>query len=269
MSKPEDILSSSLQSLYSYTPVTYTGDVFLHEASGSEFVLPSPAASNWSLHASSIWIAALFLANHIDHIISVLPSPSRNEGLLQVLELGAGSGMPGILLAKQTRGRTQVTLSDYPDDAILHILKENITRNNLSPSTMRVVGHAWGDDTTQLGTFDVIMAADTLWNPDHHLSLCQTLARVLRPRSDARIYLVAGMHTGRWTVQRFLEKLLQFNLEVENISERKADHFFQPEETPGGLIERVWQVDRDGEDESERRQWVVWLALKWSSVVAS
>jgi len=248
---PEDILSSSLQSLYSYNPITFSGDIFVHKASGLTFRISNPAPSNWSLHASSIWIAAIFLANHLADI--------RLEDDHNVLELGAGSGIPGIVLAQRSQGRAAVTLSDYPDDAILRVLQENIKRNDLA--NMRVVGHSWGEDTAQLGIFDVVLAADTLWNPEHHLSFCHTLSCVLRRTSDARIYLVAGLHTGRWTVQRFLEKLTPFSLEVDEVYERKADNVFDSDAPQESL--RPWEPDRD-EDETERRRWVVWIVLKWA-----
>ncbi|KAF8585439.1 hypothetical protein K439DRAFT_1632709 [Ramaria rubella] len=257
---PEDILSSSLESIYSYTPISFSGESFTHKQSGLTLVSPDTAPSNWALHASSIWMSSLFLANHICDIKFTRDTPSV------ILELGACAGLPGILVAKRMGSQAIVTLSDYPDDSILRCLHENIKFSISSLSSVRVVGHIWGECTAKLGTFDIVLAADTLWNPDQHLPFCQTLSRVLKRDSQARIYLVAGLHTGRWTISRFLDKLAQFDLVIEFMTERKVDGTFDLEVTNSASFEREWQVERDGEGEDERRKWVVWIVLKWSRI---
>jgi EEF1A N-terminal glycine/lysine methyltransferase len=259
-SSPEDILSSSLQTLYSYAPITFSGKVFTHKPSGLTLVSPDTAPSNWVLHASSIWIASLFLANHI---ADVSLTTFCQNGRACVLELGAGSGLPGILLAKSNKLNVTVTLSDYPDEAILSALEENVRINNIPPASVRVVGHAWGQSTSTLGTFDIILAADTLWNPDLHIPFCQTLSRTLRRSDQARIYLVAGLHTGRWTIHRYLDKLTPFGLTIVSVIERRVDGTFDYQEDHIRPTEREWTVERDGEEESERRNWVVWIVVKW------
>lgn len=264
MSSPEDILSSSLHTLYCYSPITFSGTQFTHKASGLTFVSPDTAPSNWVLHASSIWIASLFLADHIE---DVALAPSCKNGQACVLELGAGSGLPGILFFKRfitTKPQVTVTLSDYPDDGILSALKENIRINDIPPDSVRVVGHAWGQSTSALGTFDVIFAADTLWNPDLHIPFCQTLSQTLRRNDQARIYLVAGSHTGRWTIQRYLDKLGLFGLTVESVIERKVTGTFDSQEVYAEQMKREWRVEREEEEESERRAWVVWIVVKWA-----
>jgi nicotinamide N-methyltransferase len=265
MPTPEDILSSSLQSLYAYTPVTFSDSIFTHEPSGLTLVSPDTAPSNWGLHASSVWIASIFLANHLDNVDLTSFSPHE---IIHVLELGAGSGLPGILFAKRNSGKATVTLSDYPDEGILHALEENLVRNQISPSLARVVGHLWGQSTAVLGTFDVVLAADTLWNSEMHTPFCQTLSRVLRRNTEARIYLVAGLHTGRWTIRRFLEKLEEFGLVADQVKERKVDNTFDydPNDPICGLPERGWAVEREGEEESERRNWIVWIVVKWAEI---
>ena len=262
-SSSEDILSSSLHSLYCYTPITFSSRHFIHKASGLTLVSPDTAPSNWALHASSIWIASLFLADHIEDV-ALMPF-SQNEGAC-VLELGAGSGLPGILFAKRTSTKLKVTvtLSDYPDEAILSCLEENIRVNNIPPAKVRVVGHAWGQSTSELGTFDIIFATDTLWNPHLHIPFCQTLSKTLRRNDHSRIYLVAGLHTGRWAIDRYLDKLGLFGLAVELVIERKVDGTLDSQEVHVKPAEREWKAERDGEEESERRTWVVWIVVKWA-----
>ena len=262
-SGPEDILSSSLHTLYSYTPIASSGTHFTHKASGLTLLCPNTAPSNWVLHASSIWVASLFLANHIQDV-ALLPLYRTDRA--SVLELGAGSGLPGILFAKRanTNLKVTVTLSDYPDDAILDTLAENVKINSIDPASVRVVGHAWGESTSVLSTHDIILAADTLWNPELHLPFCQTLSAALKRSEHARIYLIAGLHTGRWTIDRFLQKLELFGLVTESLIERKVDGTFDTQEIHIPPTEREWRAERHQEEESERRDWVVRIVVKWS-----
>jgi EEF1A N-terminal glycine/lysine methyltransferase len=262
---PEDILSSSLHMLYSYTPIASSGTHFTHKASGLTVLSPNPAPSNWALHASSIWIASLFLAKHIEDV-ALMPLYQTDEA--SVLELGAGSGLPGILFAQRasTKLQVKVTLSDYPDESVLATLEENVKINNIHMASVRVVGHAWGDSISALGTHDIVLAADTIWNSDMHLPFCQTLSGVLRRSEYARIYLVAGLHSGRWTIHAFLNKLELFGLVTESLVERKVDGTFDDEEIHIPPTEREWRVERDGEEESELRNWVVWIVVKWAKI---
>ncbi len=102
---------------------------------------------------------------------------------------------------------------------------------------------------------DVIIAADTLWNSQSHQSLLNSLQLLLRRTADARVYIVAGLHTGRYTLQAFIQLVEESNLESEEILERNV--------VEGGR--REWKVDRvEGEDvEKERRRWAVWMKIKW------
>lgn len=290
----EVILGSSLEFLYAYTPVTFWGDVFVHKRSGCTFESPNPATSSWGLHASSIWIASLFLADHIAEVIKDGNDGGSGESVgehttaagKETLELGAGSGMSGIVLAKEYGKRNYnrvVTMSDYPDPSIVACLHQNIARNNIPATCIRVVGHAWGDEHSipYLGSnaFDTIIAADTLWNSELHIPFCQTLNMTLKKSISARIYLVAGLHTGRWTIHHFVQTLTQqFPFILESITERFAGTTFSEndnyisqsdgdddddvERQDTRVPDRNWVVDRQGETEAERRRWVIWMVIK-------
>ncbi|KAF9814830.1 hypothetical protein IEO21_04882 [Rhodonia placenta] len=216
MSDPEDLLSESLQTLYDYTPVA-------HSSAGSLFTYRYPR--DLPSHLSD-----LGLDRHLH----------RAQGLrvpLRILELGAGAGLPSIVIARLY-------------DRLIRTLVDNIQRNGV-PGNCRV-----GAESSEMSGFDVVIAADTLWNPDLHDVFTQTLCMTLRRSSDARIYLVAGLHTGRYTIQSFLRTLIGAGLEVEEATERDV----------GGSGRRAWGVERaDGETEQDRRRWVIWMVLRWSS----
>ena len=284
---PEDLLSDSLQLLYDYTPIVHSsaGSEFIyttpkdlaqsssssHSSPSITLITPTTQAENWSLHASSIWTSSIFLADHLpdlqltQHISGKAEQTNdpRAPRKLRVLELGAGAGLPSILIAKSYEG-VEVITSDYPDPEVIKALKNNVARNDVVHQC-QVVSYAWGSDPSvfrQLNspddqTFDVIIAADTLWNSQLHLLFLDSLHKILRRSGDARIYLVAGLHTGRYTLQAFMDAVSGYDFEFEEIVERAVN----------GLESRPWDVERqENEDDKERRRWVVWMVLKWTSL---
>lgn len=270
---PEDILSASLQSLYGFSPITFStaGSLFTypikpgrvpHPLKQIQVATPDTQPSNWSLHASSIWVSSLFIADHLEELHLDVITTSTEDNVVHVLELGAGAGLPSILLANMYQN-VSVTVSDYPDDRLIRTLSDNIRRNAVS-ERCRAVPHAWGTDTGTLvprrgpsggaTRFDIVFAADTLWNPELHASLLDTLCMCLNRSPDSCIHLVAGLHTGRYTIQSFLDGTRLRGLVLQSATEREV----------GGTQSRPWDVFRaEGEDERERRRWVVWMILKW------
>ncbi|KAL7280422.1 hypothetical protein ACG7TL_005350 [Trametes sanguinea] len=267
MADPEDVLADSLETLYDYVPVALS-------SSGSTFTYSSPLlsdmitlttpdtqAANWSLHATSIWRSSIYIADHLadlalDRHIGRARSQDRP---LTLLELGAGAGLPSIVIAKMYKD-VLVTTSDYPDESLISTLSENVRRNEVS-DRCRVVPYNWGSDATQLfpqtsGGFDIVLAADTLWNLDLHAIFVDTLQRTLRRSPDARVYIVAGLHTGRYVINSFLRRMSDAKFVAESLVERSVS---------GSSNDRPWSVEHaDEEDEQERRRWVVWMIFKWA-----
>ena len=268
-SDPEDILSTSLQTLYGYAPIS-------HSSPGKEFTyiakalssaescpltvtlrMPDTHPSNWALHASSVWLSSLYLADHLQDMCLENYDGSLLEQKVRVLELGAGAGLPSILIAK-TNSAVQVTASDFPDDDLIRTLKDNVQNNGVS-DRCRIVPYAWGKDISTLTRelFDVIVACDTLWNPDLHSLFIDALCMLLRKTSGARVHLIAGLHTGRYTLQAFMDAARRAGLDIRNAQER---------EVMSGCVQREWNLSRaETENEQERRQWVVWITLAWPS----
>lgn len=284
---PEDIMYTSLETLYDFAPVMHSsaGSLFTYtrpasldsppEAAHAPLTIslstPDTRAENWSLHASTIWVASLYIADHLEdlHLNQHDPS-STSTRPIRVLELGAGAGLPSILISK-SYAHVEVTSSDYPDAELIRTLEDNVKRNQVA-DRCRAVPFAWGSDPALLAPkhdsqfalgedsplacgFDVIVAADTLWNSEAHHLLIDTLSRTLSRTEHARVHLVAGLHTGRYTIQTFLNSAETAGFQIQEAIEREVK----------GDGRRVWQVERaEGEDERERRRWVVWIILKWN-----
>ncbi|KAG2757146.1 WD40 repeat-like protein [Suillus brevipes Sb2] len=268
---PEDIMSASLQTLFDHVPVSHSapGSIFTYtiKRNGGDSALrqitlqtPDTQASNWSLHASSIWQSSIHIADHIEYLQLDRFSDRK---ILRVLELGAGAGLPSIMIARTTPNAA-VVVSDYPDEKLICTLSDNVRKH--TSERCWTVPYAWGNDISPLLTpaqqnpegsalFDIIVAADTLWNPETHVQFINTLCMCLNRSPDARVHLVAGLHTGRYTLQSFMNAVIMHKLQVESVVER---------EVMNG-VQRPWDVTRaESEDERERRKWVVWMVLKWS-----
>jgi len=264
-----EIFSDSLSTLYGYTAITLSsnpGSTFTYTNGCTTVNLKTPDTKpeNWSLHASSVWISATFLADHI-HLLDLNRYLQPHKTC--VLELGAGAGLPGILLAK-TRNDVQVVLSDYPDEELIDTLKQNVA-SNISDGSVHVVPYDWtiGDvvpfHALYPDGFDVIIAADTLWNVDLHAAFLQSLESLLKRDvngpSTSSVHLIAGLHTGRWTIRAFLKAVEdRRRFRLRRVVEIRAN---SGKETT--LEERVWEVERDGEGENDRRAWVVSITMGW------
>lgn len=264
-----EIFSDSLFALYNHTPITLSSSpgstfTYTHGSVTIHLKTPDTKPENWSLHASSIWISALFLADHI-HLLNL--DRYRFLPKIRILELGAGAGLPGILIAK-TRGDVQVVLSDYPDQQLIDTLNQNVVAN-ISDGSVHVVPYDWstGDiapfHALSPGGFDVIIAADTLWNGDLHDAFLRSLELLLRRDTDCPsippVNLIAGLHTGRWTIQKFLKAVeARGRFRLYRVLEIRANSG-----NGTALEERGWEVEREGEGESDRRAWVVSITMGW------
>ncbi|KAN0115014.1 hypothetical protein V8E51_004558 [Hyaloscypha variabilis] len=192
-------------------------------------------------------------------------SPSLEEGDVQnrdwsvqgerVLELGAGTGLAGIVAG--LKGAKEVVISDYPAPEVLENIKNNVERNVLSRKDasgvgeVRVKGHEWGvlDDAfskESKESFGKILVADCLWMPWQHLNLLKSIRWFMK--AGGKAWVVAGFHTGRAKMRGFYEEsaLSEAGLEIEKIWERNAEG-----------TEREWVLDRGIEDVTEQKRWLV------------
>jgi nicotinamide N-methyltransferase len=74
---------------------------------------------------------------------------------------------------------------------------------------------------------------------------------------EARVFCIAGFHTGRVKIALFFEKVVPTSgLEIEAIYEMDAKG-----------VRRPWKAELEGvvEDVGERNKWLVVARLKWGS----
>lgn len=248
-----DVFASSLSTIFSIEPITVAVSDATRTFSRRDVTvcLPDPSACHWTLQADAIWRSSLYLSDHLPEA----------QGRV-VLELGAGSGLPGLTCAREGHP-TKVVLSDYPDPNIMQALQRNVDQNGLV-DRVQVVGHAWGDEGSLKSLlrppyqdgFDLIIGADILWMNEQHENLCRTLGRTLRRNRRSAVHLVAGFHTGRWPIANFLAQAKSHGFRLEYVREVSLSD---------DQRWRDWTPERM-EDEDERRRWLIIIHLKWLGI---
>lgn len=104
----------------------------------------------------------------------------------------------------------QVVISDYPAKALLANVRRNVDKafppDDDAVSSLRsrcqIEGYEWGDTTSpfasaQAHSFSRILAADCFWMPHEHENLVKSMLHMLSTSPSARIFCIAGFHTGR------------------------------------------------------------------------
>ncbi|KAL1745169.1 putative methyltransferase-domain-containing protein [Schizophyllum fasciatum] len=127
-----------------------------------------------------LWNAARAFATYLD----------RHEVMYRghnVLELGAGGGLPGLVTA--LNGARRVVLTDYPDAPLTDNLnlnaKQNLSQSDLARVSVR--GYIWGTPVTPLleelptdaPSFDLIILSDLIFNHSQHDALLKTCEQCL------------------------------------------------------------------------------------------
>ncbi|TKY87155.1 hypothetical protein EX895_003832 [Sporisorium graminicola] len=234
------------------------------------------SGTNTKLFAHHQWDAGLYLAD----LIAEQSFSSNSEGKQRerrafvdvrgrdVVELGAGTGLPGLVACAMGAQRTVIT--DYPDAHVMDNLERNLDlallprssssskRSERRPNPhylearkrVQVMGLGWGNADEEARVlaasaadagYDVVLAADVLWVSSAHPLLIHSIRKLLKRDRNARCVLIAGFHTGRPAVRRFFVQLAQpaDSNDTSLDRERKAGIVPDWQDTEfGGICER-------------------------------
>lgn len=153
-------------------------EVFEHAGMSLRIILPRAADELLDEEAfekdermpywAELWPSAKALARWL------LDQPGFAPGM-RVIELGCGVGLPSLTL--QSRG-VNVLASDYNDDALL-FARANAHRNGLGE--LNTVMLDWRQPKAELGVFDLVLAADVLYEQRNALMLAELLPYIMAP----------------------------------------------------------------------------------------
>ncbi|XP_059185532.1 EEF1A lysine methyltransferase 3-like [Centropristis striata] len=156
--------------------------------------------------AAPVWEAALQLCGYLEQ-------QSVEVRGQRVIELGAGTGLVGILAA---RLGAVVTLTDLP--LALPQLQANVSANMPSSgwpsSPPSVLPLSWGEDHMNFPSdWDLVLCADIIYLPETYPLLVETLAHLCK--SGAVVYLSSKIRKEHQTPRFYEECLLsRFNVEL-------------------------------------------------------
>lgn len=120
---------------------------------------------------ADVWPSALCLAEHI----AQLPPGGR------LLELGCGVGY---VCAVAAACGFEVVATDYYAEA-LEFTTVNLARNGLPHAAARLVD--WRSFPADLGQFDLVVAADVLYEKDYPALVASAIDRSLKPNASALV----------------------------------------------------------------------------------
>jgi predicted nicotinamide N-methyase len=171
---------------------------------------------------ADLWPSAPVLAEHL--------LAQSGEGRT-LLELGCGLGLATI---GAMRAGFEVTASDYYHDALALTCRNALAALGRSPVARHLDWRAMPDD---LPRFDVVVAADVLYEPPYGPLVAQVVARALAPGGVAWL-----ADPGRVARERFREALPDVGLREVAWSEHGAPHLMDWEprgDDPKSIVRRV------------------------------
>ena len=121
---------------------------------------------------ADLWPSSFALARHLVML---------DGGGRRLLELGCGVGLASVAAA---RAGFHVTATDYYDDA-LAFASVNVVRNGLPAPATRMVD--WRQLPPDLGTFDLVVASDVLYETRYPGLIAEVLARTLAANGEGLI----------------------------------------------------------------------------------
>lgn len=160
---------------------------------------------------ADLWPASVVLADYVLReraLLGAVPDGPRPTAL----ELGCGLGL--VTLAAQRAGY-DVTATDYYDDALRFAARNTLRHTGERPTVRLVDWRALPDD---LGMFDLVLAADVLYERAYAAFVAEAIARALTPTGRA---LVADQ--GRVALEDFLTEAQARGLAAQVVHrERRA-----------------------------------------------
>lgn len=172
-----------------------------------------------------LWNAGRVLANYLElHADSLVFGQN-------VLECGAGAGLPSLVCA--LRGAKKIVVTDYPDPDLVENLSHNITNLKLRTGNIVAEGYLWGRPAASLFVhlaspqerFDLLLLSDLLFNHSEHGKLVDTIELTMARNTKARALVFFTPHRP-WLYDKdmaFFAVARERGLEVKKILEQRLE----------------------------------------------
>ncbi|RAL05451.1 S-adenosylmethionine-dependent methyltransferase [Aspergillus ibericus CBS 121593] len=231
--------------------------VFSIPTSGDEeFTLtlhePSLTADNLGMKT---WVSSYLLSRRLHKLLettpNLVPSASTTPKLhpdktLRALELGAGTGLVGLSFAALRGKSATIHLTDLPDIVpnLAHNAALNVELLNRTGGAVTTGVLDWSVTPEPLPTaeeqYDLILAADPLYSPNHPKWLVDTITPWLSRGLDARVVLEMPLRDAYLPqVQELRERMGQLGLAV--VDEGEEIGYDDWESADGRALEvRCW-----------------------------
>ncbi|RAH46515.1 S-adenosylmethionine-dependent methyltransferase [Aspergillus brunneoviolaceus CBS 621.78] len=223
---------------------------------GEEYTLtlhePSLTSDNLGMKT---WVSSYLLSIRLHSLLESPPqlvpttttTPQLHpERTLRALELGAGTGLVGLSFAALRGPSASIHLTDLP--AIVPNLAHNAALNvellNRTGATVTTGVLDWSMPPTPLPTpaeqYDLILAADPLYSPNHPKWLVDTVTHWLSRGLNARVVVEMPLRDAYLPqVQDFRQRMGQLGLAV--VDEGEEVGYDDWESADGGALEvRCW-----------------------------
>ncbi|KAH9110787.1 hypothetical protein LEN26_008127 [Aphanomyces euteiches] len=141
-----------------------------------------------------VWPSAIVLASFLADNTSLVVGK-------RVLELGAGTSLPGLLAVKL--GAAHVTLTDK-SELDLSNARQSIELNGLDASLFSLRPLLWGDDFTD--QVDILVAADCFYNPGDFEDVVATMACILERNPGCAVITTYQLRSIYYTIQPSLTR---------------------------------------------------------------
>lgn len=229
------------------------------------FVIPASPSKDFTLklHEPSLtadnlgmktWVSSYLLSCRLHKMIEsaprLMPSastlPTTENKVLRALELGAGTGLVGLSFAALQGSSTTIHLTDLP--LIVDNLAHNVHLNS------ELLGKTGATVTTDIldwsitperhveedERYDVVLAADSLYSPQHPKWLVDTVSRTLRHGPDGRFIIEIPLRDAyQPQVRELRERMEQIGLVV--VDEGEEVGYDDWENAEGDAMEvRCW-----------------------------
>nr|KAI8765758.1 methyltransferase-like protein 23 isoform X1 [Biomphalaria glabrata] len=189
-----EILKSRSSSLDNYKEFTFSDSSKKDEHQVTIKILELPGAD----YGTYIWPCAPILAQYV----------WQNKDLVRtqsILEIGAGTGLPGIVAAKCG---ANVILSDSNTKPLsLDLCRKSAELNGLKNVT--VCGITWGEVTptlTQLPPIDLILASDCFYHSKDFEDVIMTMSFILHRCPNANVWCAYQERSSERSIEYLLDK---------------------------------------------------------------